>query len=92
MHGRFKTPPQRMPGVRLGQVFDPVTSQMYTLYSNRPGAYADAYEDTGGTNPYGGASYGSDSGASGDSGRGQAVIGEDPAPVATGPRRPSCTC
>jgi hypothetical protein len=65
VHGRFKTPPQRMPGVRLGQVFDPVTSQMYTLYSNRPGAYADAYEDTGGTNPYGGASHGGGSGASG---------------------------
>jgi len=56
VHGRFKTPPQRMPGVRLGQVFDPVTSQMYTLYSNEPGAYADAYEDVGGTNPYGGSS------------------------------------
>ncbi|HET6714993.1 MAG TPA: hypothetical protein VFI59_14970 [Actinomycetota bacterium] len=67
VHGRFKTPPQRMPGVRLGQVFDPVTSQMYTLYSNRPGAYADAYEDTGGTNPYGGASYGGDPGVSDDS-------------------------
>ncbi|MGZ8613670.1 MAG: YncE family protein [Actinomycetota bacterium] len=68
VHGRFKTPPQRMPGVRLGQVFDPITSQMYTLYSNRPGTYANAYEDAGGTNPYGGASYGSGSGASSDSG------------------------
>jgi hypothetical protein len=56
VRGRFKTPPQRMPGVRLGQVFDPVTSQMYTLYSNEPGAYADAYEDVGGDNPYGGGS------------------------------------
>lgn len=68
VRGRFKTPPQRMPGVRLGQVFDPITSQMYTLYSNRPGTYADAYEDTGGTSPYGGASYGSGPGASSDSG------------------------
>ena len=51
----------------LGQVFDPVRSQMYTLYSNRPGAYADAYEDTGGTNPYAGASYGSDPGVFDDS-------------------------
>ena len=46
--GRFKTPPERMPGVRLGQVYDPVTSQMYTLYSNQPGAYAQGYEHAGG--------------------------------------------
>jgi len=46
--GRFKTPPERMPGVRLGQVYDPVTSQMYTLYSNQPGAYAESYEHAGG--------------------------------------------
>ena len=65
VRGRFKTPPQRMPGVRLGQVFDPVTSQMYTLYSNEPGAYADAYEDVGGADPYGG-SGGSRSGDSGE--------------------------
>ncbi len=47
--GRFKTPPERMPGVRLGQVYDPQTSQMYTLYSNQPGAYAQGYEHAGGT-------------------------------------------
>jgi hypothetical protein len=47
--GRFKSPPERMPGVRLGQVYDPITSQMYTLYSNQPGAYADGYEHSGGT-------------------------------------------
>jgi DNA-binding beta-propeller fold protein YncE len=47
--GRFKTPPERMPGVRLGQVYDPVTAQMYTLYSNQPGAYAEGYEHAGGT-------------------------------------------
>jgi hypothetical protein len=46
--GRFKTPPERMPGVRLGQVYDPVTAQMYTLYSNQPGAYAEGYEHAGG--------------------------------------------
>ncbi|HEX7246772.1 MAG TPA: hypothetical protein VF351_01590, partial [Actinomycetota bacterium] len=46
--GRFKTPPERMPGVRLGQVYDPQTSQMYTLYSNQPGAYAQGYEHAGG--------------------------------------------
>ena len=47
--GRFKTPPERMPGVRLGQVYDPVTAQMYTLYSNQPGAYADGYDHAGGS-------------------------------------------
>lgn len=46
--GRFKAPPERMPGVRLGQVYDPQTSQMYTLYSNQPGAYAQGYEHAGG--------------------------------------------
>ena len=46
--GRFKTPPERMPGVRLGQVYDPVTAQMYTLYSNQPGAYAEGYDHAGG--------------------------------------------
>jgi WD40 repeat protein len=34
--GRFKTPPERMPGIRLEQVFDPVAEQLYTLYSNEP--------------------------------------------------------
>jgi hypothetical protein len=33
--GRFKTPPERMPGVRLTQVFDPASDQLYTLYTNR---------------------------------------------------------
>ena len=33
--GRFKTPPERMPGVRLAQVFDPTSEQLYTLYTNR---------------------------------------------------------
>jgi len=47
--GRFKSPPERMPGVRLAQVYDPETSQMYTLYSNQPGAYAQGYEHAGGT-------------------------------------------
>ena len=37
-----------MPGVRLAQTYDPVTRQMYTLYSNQPGAYADGYEAAGG--------------------------------------------
>jgi len=33
--GRFKTPPERMPGIRLAQVFDPTSEQLYTLYTNR---------------------------------------------------------
>ena len=33
--GRFKTPPARMPGIRLAQVFDPSSDQLYTLYTNR---------------------------------------------------------
>jgi hypothetical protein len=40
VHGRFKTAPERMPGIRLRQVFDPTTSQLYTLYSTKPRAYA----------------------------------------------------
>lgn len=38
--GRFKTPPERMPGIRLGQELDPDGMQLYTLYTNQPGAYA----------------------------------------------------
>jgi DNA-binding beta-propeller fold protein YncE len=33
--GRFKSPPERMPGIRLAQVFDPTSEQLYTLYTNR---------------------------------------------------------
>jgi DNA-binding beta-propeller fold protein YncE len=45
--GRFKTPPARMPGIRLAQVFDPSSDQLYTLYTNRAagqgyGGWADA--------------------------------------------------
>lgn len=47
--GRFRSPPERMPGVRLGQVVDADASQMYTLYSNRPGAYASGYGHGGGS-------------------------------------------
>ena len=36
VHGRFKTAPERMPGIRLRQVFDRTTSQLYTLYSTEP--------------------------------------------------------
>jgi hypothetical protein len=33
--GRFKSPPERMPGIRLAQVFDATSEQLYTLYTNR---------------------------------------------------------
>lgn len=38
--GRFKTPPERMPGLRLAQVFDAATEQLYTLYTNRAAEYS----------------------------------------------------
>ena len=43
VHGRFKTAPERMPGIRLRQVFDGTTSQLYTLYSTEPPASAQSY-------------------------------------------------
>jgi hypothetical protein len=43
VHGRFKTAPQRMPGIRLRQVFDGTVSQLYTLYTTKPRAYAQDY-------------------------------------------------
>jgi YVTN family beta-propeller protein len=46
--GRFKTPPERMPGVRLRQVFDGRKDQLYTLYTNEPDAYAQGYGGWGG--------------------------------------------
>jgi len=41
--GRFKTPPERMPGVRLSQVYDPATEQLYTLYANQPTGSSPSY-------------------------------------------------
>ncbi len=44
--GRFKTPPARMPGVRLEQVYDPTSEQLYTLYTNRAtSSYDDEWEN-----------------------------------------------
>ncbi len=43
VHGRFKTAPERMPGIRLRQVFDAHTSQLYTLYTTKPRAYVQDY-------------------------------------------------
>jgi len=51
--GRFKTPPERMPGVRLRQTFDPRIDQLYTLYTNEPSAYAKAQREYGGSSSYG---------------------------------------
>jgi hypothetical protein len=45
--GRFKTPPERMPGVRLRQIFDPTLDQLYTLYTNQPSAYLRGSSDSG---------------------------------------------
>jgi DNA-binding beta-propeller fold protein YncE len=53
--GRFKTPPERMPGIRLRQTFDPTTDQLYTLYTNEPSTYLRASSGSGygqGTSAY----------------------------------------
>ncbi len=51
--GRYKTPPQRMPGIRLRQVYAPDGSELYTLYTNRPGGYAAGYGYGGGGSGWG---------------------------------------
>jgi hypothetical protein len=44
--GRFDSPPERMPGVRLAQLFDPTAEQLYTLYTNEPAAhFHDHWQD-----------------------------------------------
>lgn len=44
--GKFATPPERMPGIRLSHVYDPVKERLYTLYSNEAPSYLDSpYED-----------------------------------------------
>jgi hypothetical protein len=46
--GRFKTPPERMPGVRLEQVYDAASQQLYTLYTNRVGeTYSGTWDGYG---------------------------------------------
>jgi hypothetical protein len=46
--GRFKTPPERMPGVRLEQVYDDASKQLYTLYTNRVGqTYGGSWDGYG---------------------------------------------
>lgn len=39
--GRFKTPPERMPGTRLAQTLGPDGTQLYTLYTSQPPAYVE---------------------------------------------------
>jgi hypothetical protein len=44
--GRFKTPPERMPGIRLAQVYDPTAEQLYTLYTNQAAEHShDGWAD-----------------------------------------------
>jgi hypothetical protein len=45
--GRFRSPPERMPGVRLSQVLAPDAEQLYTLYSNEGSGYG--WKGAGGT-------------------------------------------
>jgi hypothetical protein len=57
--GRFKTPPERMPGIRLTQVFDEASDQLYTLYTNEPpkgyeGNWDGQGYGSGGAGGYGG--------------------------------------
>lgn len=60
--GRFKTPPERMPGVRLTHVFDDASDQLYTLYTNRP---SKGYDGTWDGRGYGD---GDDGGTAGSAG------------------------
>lgn len=74
--GRFKTPPERMPGVRLTQVFDDASAQLYTLYTNHPSkGYDGNWDGTGYADADGGQGYGGSGGGerSGDS-RGAAEV------------------
>jgi sugar lactone lactonase YvrE len=61
--GRFKTPPERMPGIRLTQVFDDASDQLYTLYTNEPSKGYDGNWD--------GEGYGSGGGYGGKGGGGE---------------------
>ena len=66
--GRFKTPPERMPGIRLSHVFDDTSDQLYTLYTNRPSkGYRGNWDGKGYGDAGAGQGYG-DSGSSAGSG------------------------
>jgi hypothetical protein len=44
--GRFDSPPERMPGIRLAQLFDATAEQLYTLYTNKPAEhFHDHWQD-----------------------------------------------
>jgi WD40 repeat protein len=59
VHGRFKTPPERMPGIRLSQAFDGRAEQLYTLYTNRPApGYGGSWDGEVAGTAYGGSAYG----------------------------------
>jgi DNA-binding beta-propeller fold protein YncE len=48
--GHFDAPPERMPGIRLRQMFDPRTDQLYTLYTTRS-EYSRGYWEGYGDEP-----------------------------------------
>lgn len=58
--GRFKVPPQRMPGTRLQQIFDPVRAQLFTLYTNEANDADGAWDDGGGPSTASYGAYGDD--------------------------------
>ena len=68
--GRFKTPPERMPGIRLTQVFDDASDQLYTLYTNEPSKGYDGNWDGEGYGSGGAGGYGGGGGKGGASSRG----------------------
>jgi hypothetical protein len=74
--GRFKTPPERMPGIRLSQVFDHASDQLYTLYTNQPSkGYRGNWNGKGYGDAGAGQGYGGSGGGAGDgSARGTAEI------------------
>jgi hypothetical protein len=78
--GRFKTPPERMPGIRLAQVFDPASDQLYTLYTNRPSAsYRGNWDGAGdgdAAGSGGGAGYGAGYGSGDEPGNGTGAAGD----------------
>jgi hypothetical protein len=73
--GRFKTPPERMPGIRLTQVFDDASDQLYTLYTNRPTkGYRGNWDGKGYGDAGAGQGYGSSGGGGSGNSRGTAEV------------------
>lgn len=72
--GRFKTPPERMPGIRLTQVFDDASDQLYTLYTNEPSKGYDGNWDGEGYGAAGGGYGGGGGGKGGGDARGTGAV------------------